>query len=263
MASVKQTQQQTIAETPDDLLNFSSYLNNSKRIGRHRGIPVFIELVDQNGNNVAIPYPPIKNDGEPGRAIIGVRLLVNPASINVNMARIVNRSQTMVSWVEEHWGEEIDTVSIQGSTAAFVLGASDLRYARDQANKDVQNKEAARADFYSSLGLQDQSLITPANSANFLEPGLTTRFRRNTLSYQEFRKLIEVFVTNGVVYDSQGFVAERRFVQISYDYSSYVGYFESIDVTEEATMPFRMMYTISFKSLKTRYSYVTQKGISR
>ena len=67
--------------------------------------------------------------------------------------------------------------------------------------------------------------------------------------------------STGVIFDQvlgrggQGFVHDRRFVRISYDYSAYIGYMESFDLTEDANNPFRFSYTITFKSEKTVYTF--------
>jgi len=260
-----------IAQTPDYVHVLNDYLYQYRKQARQGLLPFFVEMVDQNGTNVAIPFPPINpektEDGKTpstARYIAGVRLMVNPNSLSLNMSKIVNRTQTMTAWLEEHWGEEIDTVTLQGNNAAFVVGANTLRdtgsqYVRSKASNDLRSRAAARAEFYSSVGI-DNFAGESVDSPNLaLDPGLTTRFRRYSVSYQEMRKLCEIFSANGCIYDQNGFICDRKYVQLSYDYSCYRGFFESIDVTEDAETPFRFTYTITFKSEKTMFSFVTRK----
>lgn len=174
-------------------------------------VPFFIELVDKKGVTQSLTYD------DRGEVVVGLRLGINPTTVNVNFAKIINRTQTMTSWLEEHWGEELDTITFQGFTAAFVY-------------KDVAN--------FSGRG-----------------GGLSVENRKKTTSYKEFTNIIDIFKTNGCTYDSMGFVAERLYILITYDYSSYMGYFESIDVIEEANNPFRFNYTITFKAERTVYSF--------
>jgi hypothetical protein len=170
-------------------------------------VSVFIATVDKDGNLVTYQM-----DSQP-EPILGIVLMVNPASISVNMSKIINRTPTMVGWLEEHWGEEMDTITFQGSTASFMVAPEGL----------------ATADS-----------------------------RRNSPSYIEMKRMISLMNANGAVFDPQGFVRDRVYIQVSYDYASYRGYFESFDVTEAAESPYRFTYTITFKSEKTVYSFTAR-----
>jgi hypothetical protein len=133
------------------------------------------------------------------------------------MQKIINRTQSMTAWIEDHWGEELDTVSIQGNTASFIY--------------------------------------MPENK---ISGGISVENRRETASYAEFKNIIGIFNSNGCSFDIKGFVNKRFYVLITYDYSSYMGFFESIDVMEDSANPFRFNYTITFKSERTIYSFGTR-----
>ena len=228
-----------LADTSEPLLNQDDQIRDLKGLPKHRDkLPFFVEIVNKDGYRVPL------SSGNGERKIIGLRLSVNPSSISVNMAKIVGRTQSMVGWIEEHWGEELDTITFQGSTAAFVTGGTDTRGSSataTQSQGDIQRFNAA----VGVGGLPYTNRI-----------GLTTLHRRDSVSYQEFSYLIQILNGNGCEFDSNGLVKRRRFIQISYDYSAYRGYFESIDVTEDANSPFRFTYTVTFKSEKTVYSFV-------
>lgn len=244
----------------------SAYLNYLRSIPLRRDWkPFFVEIVDSNGKLTEIPFPQESSGGR----IIGVKFMINPQSISVNMAKIVGRTQTMTGWLEEHWGEELDTITFSGSTAAFVTGSSRLKDARRMAEKTNQNRAQVRGDFYSYLGLQHLSVPyqtsaqgSRARNIMDVEPGLTTVFRRQSLSYRELKKLNQILISNGCVFGDDGLVKDRMFIRLSYDYSSYVGYFESLDITEDATTPFKFMYTATFKAEKTIYSYLCRRNVN-
>jgi hypothetical protein len=69
-------------------------------------------------------------------------------------------------------------------------------------------------------------------------------------------RLLDLFRANGCLYDDQGFIKLRYWIVISYGYSSYRGYFESFDVTEDAKTPYRFIYNAVFKAEETVYNYV-------
>jgi len=199
--------------------------NGQKGRARFTKQPFYVSLVDENDNL----YPLSIEDGQ---QIVAIKLLINPASVNFNMSKIVNRSKTMVGWVEDHWGEELDTVSLSGSSAAFVLG-------------EVSN-------------VRDISMGTKSpQEFNTDDIGLTVKRRRETIGYKEFRRLIQIMNSNASDFDaSTGFVTTRRFVKLSFEYAAMMGYFESFDTTEDASSPFKFTYQITYKAERTLFSYM-------
>jgi hypothetical protein len=45
---------------------------------------------------------------------------VNPASLSISHNKKVERIQTRGGWVEQHWGDDLDEISADGSTGAFM-----------------------------------------------------------------------------------------------------------------------------------------------
>jgi hypothetical protein len=224
--------------------SLAEYFYNQNGLPRRKElVPFFIELVDFSGRNVPL-------DLGDGVMIKGLRLMINPATCNMNMSKIVNRTQTMVSWVEEHWGEDLDTISFQGSTASFIYGARTMTAFEGKARlKETEYKES----FDTAMGL---SPITDKFIRKPME-GLTVQSRRDTLAYQEFKIIAQqISGTNGAEFDSQGFVKAKKYIQLSYDYAIFRGYIESLDITEDASTPFRFTYTLTFKSEKTIFMYM-------
>ena len=169
----------------------------------------------------------------------------------------------MTGWVEEHWGEELDTITLQGSSAAFiwqgpysVIPSSPITANGQQYNVPVtESAEQIRQAFNQYNDIPDLGTWAPTGNGD--TDGLTsTARRRDTASYQEFKRIIQLMNANAAVFDIRGLVSNRFYIQISYDYAAYRGYFESIDITENAETPFKFIYTITFKSERTIYSFL-------
>jgi hypothetical protein len=206
-----------------NLNSLDFYYNGQKDRQRFYKDPFYIALVDENENLLPLA---VSN----GQQIVAIKLLVNPASVSFNMSKIVNRSQSMVGWIEEHWGEELDTISLQGSSASFVLG-------------EISN-------------IRDISYGTMPPEQFNANIGVTTLRRRETVGYKEFRRLIQIMNSNACDFDSAtGFVTARRFIKLSWDYAAILGYIESFDTTEDAASPFRLTYQMTFKAEKTIFNY--------
>ncbi len=206
-------------------------------------VPFILAMVDKNLNLQTLPYP--SQEGQQTTdTIYGVELFVNPTSISNNMSRIVTRTQTMTAFVEEHWGEELDTLTFQGSTATFVLGGNDI-----YAVRMYDSPQSPIVNFYGYAGAEVTSV------RDDVAPGITTSQRRSSVSYKQFLRVIDLFRSNGCTFDKNGFVKNRYYILLSYGMQAYRGLFESIDVTEDAMNPFRFIYTITFKSEETAFAY--------
>jgi hypothetical protein len=219
-------------------------------------VPVIIAMIDSDGIIQAIPFKALPFSDEVSRelydeVIYGVELMINPASLSTNISKIINRTQTMTCFIEDHWGEEIDTITLQGFTAAFVTGAQDIYTSRVHQNSPTKN-------YLERTTGAVQGIRGYGSGIHDDEIGLTTSQRRRSVSYRHFKRLLDLFRVNGCFFDSFGLVFKRYYIMVSYGSSAYKGFFESIDVTETAENPFRFQYTITFKSQETIYSYIAQ-----
>ena len=178
-------------------------------------IPFIICMVDAAGNLRDMPFPN-QETAQTIERILGIELMINPASLSLNMAKVINRTQSMVSFIEEHWGEELDTISIQGSSAAFITGGSDLYSIRLNATGNSPTKRfletnggtdfgvVERSGLYSTVGALPSSSEGQGVTDN--EIGLTTSRRRWSISYRMFKRMMDLVRINGCFYDSRGFV---------------------------------------------------------
>lgn len=205
----------------------------------------YVQTVDDYGN----PKPYTVN----GLTILGLILTINPSTVSINASKIVNRTQTMTGWVEDHWGEDLDTITFQGSSAAFMWHGPDAGIPKPQG--PLKQTPQQITDTYNNYaGIQGLGIVEPVGTGR--HSGLAVTERRNTATYQEFRKLMQLMNGNGATFDVHGLVESRLYIQVMYDYACYRGYFESFDLTESSDSPYRFTYTITYKAEKTMYTYM-------
>lgn len=205
--------------------------------------PMIIDYVDSK-------MYPVKIEFEDGSRIEALKLTPNPDSLVISSSKIINRYNTMTRWVEEHWGDDLDAINFSGSTYSF----------------------SARLNDGENIG-----------------PGLTAIYRDYSEGYKFLRALIDIYRTNGYLYQEKsaysqaklnteqktefdyamvnrfllqnpsfrnnhprhGMIRERLYNRISFDYVTFIGYFESFDITEDSNSPYRLLYNAVFKSEKT------------
>lgn len=224
--------------------DLDSYLFNSRRIPKgYDKVRFYIQTVDKDGNAQAYTIQ--------GKTFIGLVLLINPATMNANLSKIVGRTQTMTGWVEDHWGEELDTISFSGSSASFLWGGPRPDFAQGPLSDSPQEIRDVFSNYTNTPNLGSADPVGPGDHS-----GLTVKRRRDTMSYDEFRRIVHLMNTQAAKFDIRGFVKERFYIEMSYDYAAYRGYFESIDITEINDSPFKFNYIMTFKSEKTIYNFL-------
>jgi len=230
----------------------------------HAKIPFILAMIDSSGALQNLPFPPQEGLSSTD-TIMGVELMVNPRTISNNQSKIINRTQTMTSFLEEHWGDELDVLSFQGQSATFVTGGNDLYSIKNSVGNSPTR------EFLLSKGQSDPKLLarsllfnyagtsfsaTDGMGMNDTEIGITVSKRRQTVSYHQFKRLVDLIRANGCFFDSMGMLSRRYSIQLSYGSMAFKGYFENIDITEEASNPYKFTFTITFKSQETIFSYV-------
>lgn len=136
---------------------------------------------------------------------------VNPQSMTINYAKIIERTQTKGGYVEQHWGEGARTIDFNMSTGGFMR-------------------------LYSGL-----SNITGGPGA--FDAGGT---RRETIAYDKFLDMLALFHNNGSIYDTTGKIVFQGIIKITFDGGIYLGWFSSFNVNEDASKPFQFALTANF-----------------
>ena len=132
----------------------------------------------------------------------GVKLVlhVNPSQLQVKYARKVERIQTRGGFVEQHWGDDTQQLSLQMATGGFMR-------------------------LYSGL-----SNITSTKYGGT---------RRETLAYDSYLDLLALFHNNGSIYDQNQQIIMQGVVKVTFDGGVFLGWFSSFNVTESAEKPYQ------------------------
>lgn len=215
------------SEDPVDGIAMPSHLRSSP------GIAMFFEMVDSSNSRKGIDVP-----GFMYPRVSTLRLTPNPETLTINSTKKIGRYATMSGWVEEHWGDDIDTVNFTGSTFSLYDDTAEI-----------------------SLGL-------------------TNEYRGETKSYLYLKELVKYFQVNGCLYQGneydltlpavvdflnnnpefttnhprKGMIKERLYIKMNYDYLTLYGRFDSFDIIEDSSAPFKFKYSAVFKAEKTVYN---------
>ncbi len=157
-------------------------------------------------------------------------LHVNPDSLEERMTKSKNVVQTVGGWVEFNWPDELSSFSASGSTGAFFSPESGLT---------AGNERRARS---------------PSGS-DPMAPG-----RRGTIAWERREDFLELFRSNGCVYNSEGQPAIRGRVMCIFDRGIFLGHFTTFEETEDDVHPFSFMLSWEFKVESTVYRIPQQTG---
>jgi len=77
--------------------------------------------------------------------------------------------------------------------------------------------------------------------------GLTSVLRQNTIAWDRYRDLHDLYRNNGSLYDPFGNIVLQGNIMLMYDRGTYIGYFNKFDVEENDTLPFSFRISWSMK----------------
>lgn len=150
-----------------------------------------------------------------------VRLVlhVNPRSMVMSYAKVIERIPTKGGFVEQHWGDGPRSISFDMATGGFKRLFGGL------------------------------SNITGGGQ----DVGGT---RRDTIAYDKYLDILSLFKNNGAIYDTTGQIAFQGIIKIEFDGGTYFGWFDTFGVTEDADTPFMFNlsaeFTVSHEILRMR-----------
>lgn len=128
-------------------------------------------------------------------------LNANPQSLDMAYTKKIERIQTRGGFVEQHWGDDTQSLSLSATTGGFMR-------------------------LYSGL-------------SNVTDPTHTGGSRRESLAYDSYLDLLALFHNNGSIYDVYGNVAVQGIIKVVFDGGVYLGWFDNFEVTESAEKPFQ------------------------
>lgn len=184
----------------------------------------------------------------PDSTIPSLYLDINPKSLAIAMNKANNDSlYTRAGFVPQFWGEELDTISVQGTTAAFV-----------HEEKGITRQEAKDTVGYQNfIGLL---LLYKNNGANFRKSGQSrtdaTYFSsieqssKKTLSAlkasYKLKKQKEVNAIEFITSSPRKIIDTRFILEMKYLDLLCYGFFDSFQYTESADKPFHFDYSFEF-----------------
>lgn len=136
-------------------------------------------------------------------------MLTNPADFTINSNKVFNESFAKGGWVVEHWGEELDSITVNGRTGGFYVG-------------NFLFEEKA---------------------------GLTRLNARNSAAYQNLMALYLLYKNNGYNYEKQfdhRRINSVGHIRLYYDWAVYFGSFRNFRLVEDAEKPFQFSYSFEF-----------------
>lgn len=152
---------------------------------------------------------------------------VNPSDFNEGFTKSKNVVMTYGGFVEFNWPDDLDTISASASTGAF-LGPD--------------------------VGLTSGSDNT---GGSFGQPSLAAggRGRQATMAWERQEDLLELFHSNGVVFNGRGQPVLRGRVMMIYDRGVYMGHFTSFEVRETDEKAFSFDISWEFAVEETIYTF--------
>jgi hypothetical protein len=234
-----------VADTAPDAIRYVELRPPIRRLSNEN--PFFVEMLGVSGGGLspcAIEFPT-------GTVVRALKLTPNPDTLSISSGKIVNKYNTMTRWVEEHWGDDMDMINFTGSTFSFMTldQGSPVEgltvYNRRDSNSYLMLKELVK--FFRTNGCIIQDGNSYATNASLLTSSGVVRVGDVSDSFLADNPN---FIGR---HPRDGMVQERLYIKITFDFVSFIGYFESFDLIEDAANPYRFTYNAAFKSEKTTY----------
>ena len=232
-----------VLNTEDDV-SFNMLGDNKRRISRMSKSKKFIlDIVDADGARYAVK---MNNDIK----VTTLVLAPSPDTLVINSAKRINRYNTMTRWVEEHWGDEIDSITFSGSSFGLIVNSSEDREGglttlrrRDTAPYAVL-RELAELFRFNGIIYQDAWGYNTGDklTREFLEQPDNSHFVGN--------------------HPRKGLPKERLYIKLDFDYITCIGYIDSFDITEDSSTPYMLKYSVGFKAEKTTWNQSTLKTVA-
>lgn len=162
-----------------------------------------------------------------------IQLDVNPQNLAFNMTKAMSdTSYTRAGFVPQFWGEELDTISVAATTAAFI---APVRGITRQNARDTK----AYSTFLNLLALYKRN---GAKYGSYTEPSKAGAKTLSSLKTgpSKKNKIVDVVSSKRKVIDT------RFLVKITYLDLIMFGVFDSFNYTESADKPFQFTYSFEF-----------------
>lgn len=183
-------------------------------------------------------------------------------SFRVGMKEKITRTKTMGGWVEDHWPPDLDTISVSGSTGAFII--VDDPNTRSIAEKippprRPEEEDANRTEFVS---VPQKSLGLPSTTRSNLGLAIQDEvfMRRLSEAALNMESLNALYKNNGATFEFDGQIADIRDIEMLYMGDIYVGYFTDFNFTHSDQSPNLYTYQFTFRVKETFLTMTLSTG---
>jgi hypothetical protein len=170
--------------------------DNSDYVHPRKGRPFLFQVTDPELN---LPLYPVL-----------LALHINPENFSEKMRKSKSVVVTKGGYVEFVWPDDLDSISADGSTGAFISP---------------------------EVGLTSGSAV----------PSRGFSGRQNTMAWERQQDFLELFRNNGVIYNGSGVPVLRGRVMCMFDRGIYFGHFQTFQVVEDDNHSFSFNLSWTFQ----------------
>lgn len=93
-----------------------------------------------------------------------ITLHISPTNLDFQYRKIITRTRTRGGWIEQHWGEELDVVSVTASTGTFQILGTGLTVAQ-------RHESIARINFQEIFDIYKNNACVYDDGGNIISQG--------------------------------------------------------------------------------------------
>lgn len=257
-----------IKDVLSNVINASNEASDLDPLGINSGDDKsFVLSNDQfvDGNGLPTTKARKQYDGKINRNIITwlvpefgtVKMFINPQSISYNYGKVINETRTKGGYSLQYWGEELPSLSIQGTTGSYGIEGINLLYEIYRSEQYAFDGQALslEASNYELNNYANQLANSAVDSIFGLEDSVAGVSGANTNNYaQKIGAAIgkEFLGTSPDAVVVNNSLAQLAFsVEMYYGGSVFRGFFTKFNIQESATN-FAFDYSIEFKVTQQR-----------
>jgi len=180
-------------------------------------------------------------------------------SFSLSAQQKITRKKTLGGWTEDHWPADLDTLSVEGSTGAFILiGDGNIRSLQDKSGESqASSRLQVDTPFLTSEGSDSRKVENTQNRGR--DYGLATGdqvfLRRLSEASLNLEAIADFYRSNGATFEKDGQVAAVKDIDMYYMGDVYRGYFTEFSHTHSSDIPNLFTYSFTFR---VRESFMTE-----
>lgn len=175
-------------------------------------------------------------------------------NMTVGMKEKITRTKTKGGWAIEHWPADLDTLSVQGATGAFLLVGN-------PPEQDMVRDDSELPGASPELVPVSPRVNQGAERAEFgLATGNQVFLRRLSEASLNLESLAHFYRTNGASFDTKGIIYQVRDIEMVYLGDIYIGYFTDFNFSHSDSNPNSFTYSFTFRVKETYLTSAIPQG---